>query len=274
MPHEGWGTASGHSGSTSPRTSWHSRSSTLESGEAAYKTMGSERNSAALLPPFRESHFSPGEPSRPSPEQQFSNLSRHRSLRTPGPSANLPSSANRPRARTMTHTDRPIAPLPNSEDPARRQRLEAASELLRMGQQGSDDPHSMAPSGRMYSHKHSMSMQERVPLPHELYENASPVRTHRPKSHSMSGQEPFDPNMLPHHGPPGMPAPGPGAPPFDRGGPPPPPGGPGAFDSFHPRRGRGAGDDAMRPGGAGWVFHADQCPRNRPKHSAMHSRRR
>ncbi|SPO21150.1 related to putative C2H2 zinc finger protein flbC [Ustilago trichophora] len=261
IPHEGWGAASAHSESTSPRTSWHSRSSTLESGDAAYKMMGNDRPSSSLLPPFREAHFPPGEPSRYSPEQHFSNLSRHRSMRTSGSSADLPSSAagpsHRPRARTLTHSDRPIAPLPNSDDPARKQRLEAASELLRMGQQRSDDPGSMG-GGRMYSHKHSMSMQERAPLPMELYENTSTVRTHRPKSHSMSGQEPYDPDMPLHHGPPGMPAPGLGAPPFERGGP--SPGGPGMFDSFHPRRGRGAGEDAPRPGGAGWVFPRRPIP--------------
>ncbi|TKY90778.1 hypothetical protein EX895_000776 [Sporisorium graminicola] len=262
VPHEGWGAASAPSDSTSPRTSWHSRSSTLESGEAAYKMTGSDRPSGSLLPPFRESHFPPGDLSRYSPERHFSNLSRHRSMRTPGSSADLPGSSSRPRARTLTNADRPIAPLPKSEDPARKQRLEAASELIRMGQQGADDPHMAGGGGRMYSHKHSMSMQERVPLPMELYENASAVRTHRPKSHSMSGQEPFDPNMPIHHGPPGMPAPGLGAPPFDRGGPPPPPGtgGAGAFDSFHPRRGRGAGDEALRPGGAGWVFPRRPMP--------------
>ncbi|CBQ67963.1 related to putative C2H2 zinc finger protein flbC [Sporisorium reilianum SRZ2] len=261
VPHEGWGAASAPSDSTSPRTSWHSRSSTLESGEAAYKMASSDRPSGSLLPPFREQHFPPGEPSRYSPEQHFSSLSRHRSMRTPGSSANLPGSSSRPRARTLTHADRPIAPLPNTEDPARKQRLEAASELLRMGQQRGDDPRlAEASGGRGYSHKHSMSMQERVPLPMELYENASTVRTHRPKSHSMSGQEPFDPNMPMHHGPPGMPAPGLGAPPFDRGGPPPPPGGGGAFDSFHPRRGRGSGDEALRPGGAGWVFPRRPMP--------------
>ncbi|KAJ9476630.1 Zinc finger protein CRM3 [Pseudozyma hubeiensis] len=254
VPHEGWGAGSAPSDSTSPRTSWHSRSSTLESGEAAYKmTAGDRAPGGSLLPPFREAHYAQGEVPRHSPEQQFSGLSRHRSMRTPGSSANLPGSASRPRARTLTHGDRPIAPLPNSDDPARKQRLEAASELLRMGQPRGDDPH-LVGGGRGYSHKHSMSMQERVPLPIELYENANTVRSHRPKSHSMSGQEPFDPSMLMHHGPPGMQAPGPGAPMFDRGGPPPPPGGSGAFDSFHPRRGRGAGDEAPRPGGAGWVF--------------------
>lgn len=260
VPHEGWGAASANSETTSPRTSWHSRSSTLESGDAAYKMMGNDRPSGSLLPPFREPHHPSGESSRYSPEQNFSNLSRHRSMRTPGTSADLPGSAgpsHRPRARTLTHSDRPIAPLPNSDDPARKQRLEAASELLRMGQQRMDDPHASG-SGRIYSHKHSMSMQERTPLPMELYENASTVRTHRPKSHSMSGQEPFDPEMPMHHGPPGMPAPGLGAPPFDRGGP--PPGGQGTFDSFHPRRGRGAADDAPRPGGAGWVFPRRPMP--------------
>ncbi|CDU24171.1 related to putative C2H2 zinc finger protein flbC [Sporisorium scitamineum] len=260
VPHEGWGAASAPSDSTSPRTSWHSRSSTLESGEAAYKMTGTDRPSGSLLPPFREQHFPPGEPSRHSPEQHFSNLSRHRSMRTPGSSANLPGSSSRPRARTLTHADRPIAPLPNTEDPARKQRLEAASELLRMGQPRGDDPHLAGGGGRMYSHKHSMSMQERAPLPMELYENASTMRSHRPKSHSMSGQEPFDPNMPMHRGPPGMPAPGLGAPPFDRGGPLPPPGGAGSFDSFHPRRGRGAGDEALRPGGAGWVFPRRPMP--------------
>ncbi|SNX81884.1 related to putative C2H2 zinc finger protein flbC [Melanopsichium pennsylvanicum] len=261
VPHEGWGAASAPSENTSPRTSWHSRSSTLESGEAAYKMMGSDRPSGSLLPPFRESYYPPGEPARYSPEQHFSDLSRHRSMRTPGVSADLPGSAahpsQRPRARTLTHSDRPIAPLPNSEDPARRQRLEAASELLRMGQQREED-HSAMGSGRMYSHKHSLSMQERAPLSMELYENTNTVRTHRPKSHSMSGQEPYDPQMQMHHGPPGMPAPGLGAPPLDRGGP--PPTGPGMFDSFHPRRGRGAGDDAARPGGGGWVFPRRPMP--------------
>ena len=260
MPHEGWGAASANSDTTSPRTSWHSRSSTLESGEGAYKMMGADRPSGSLLPPFREGHYSLGEPSRPPPEQHYSNLSRHRSMRTPGASADLPGSASqplhRPRARTLTHSDRPIAPLPNSDDPARKQRLEAASELLRMGQQRAEDPGSMG-SGRMYSHKHSLSMQERAPLPLELYENASTIRTHRPKSHSMSGQEPYNPDSPLHHAPPGMPAPGLGPPSFDRGGPPP---GPGMFDSFHPRRGRGAGDDGPRPGGAGWVFPRRPMP--------------
>ncbi|GAK62103.1 uncharacterized protein PAN0_001d0300 [Moesziomyces antarcticus] len=259
VPHEGWGAASARSETTSPRTSWHSRSSTLESGEAAYKMMGN-RPSGSLLPPFREAHGQQGESSRFSPEQHFSSLSRHRSLRTPGSSADLPGPPHqpphRPRARTLTHTDRPIAPLPNSDDPARRQRLEAASELLRMGQQRGDDP-ANAPGGRMYSHKHSLSMQERAPLPMELYENPSVTRGHRPKSHSMSGQEPYDPEMQAHYGPPGMSAPGMGAPPFERGGPPP---GSGAFDSFHPRRGRGAGEEAPRPGGAGWVFPRRPMP--------------
>ena len=103
----------------------------------------------------------------------------------------------------------------------------------------------------------ALSMQERAPLPMELYENPSVTRGHRPKSHSMSGQEPYDPEMQAHYGPPGMSAPGMGAPPFERGGPPP---GPGAFDSFHPRRGRGAGDEAPRPGGAGWVFPRRPMP--------------
>ncbi|KAJ1570598.1 hypothetical protein NDA11_001653 [Ustilago hordei] len=256
--HEGWGASSAQSENTSPRTSWHSRSSTLESGEAAHKMMGSDRPSGSLFPSFREVHHPPGEPSRFSPEQHFSNLSRHRSLRMPGASADLPGSqpSHRPRARTLTHSDRPIAPLPNSDDPARKQRLEAASELLRMGQQRGDDPHAMGGSGRMYGHKHSMSMQERAPLPMELYEKASPVRGHRPKSYSMSMQEPYDPEMT-HHGPPGMSMPGPGGPPYERGGPSP---GSGTFNSFHPRRGRGADEDAPRPGGAGWVFPRRPMP--------------
>ncbi len=59
---------------------------TLESGDAAYKMMGSERG-GSLLPPFREAQYAPGEPSRFTSEQHFSNLSRHRSMR---PQALLP----------------------------------------------------------------------------------------------------------------------------------------------------------------------------------------
>ena len=67
VPHEGCGTSIAQSQNTSPRTSWHSRSSTLESGEAAHKMMGSDRSSGSLLPPFRKVHHPPGEPSCFSP---------------------------------------------------------------------------------------------------------------------------------------------------------------------------------------------------------------
>ncbi|KAN0061965.1 hypothetical protein ACQY0O_005960 [Thecaphora frezii] len=236
-----WGAASTHSESTSPRTSWHSRSSTLESGESSYKLVMSDvmRNGPPpLLPPFRDPSQTAIDLPRRSPEHVANSLARHGGLRDPLSSAEA-LATRRPRARTLTFSDRPIAPLPGSNDPARRQHLEAASELIRMGR----NPPTGPPSGRIY-HKHSASMQERAPIPLDVYTSEQlDTRGHRPKSSSMSARGPPLPTGAPY--PPGIPM---ERPDLSRG----------AFDSFHPRRGRGA-DEASRPG-ANFVFPRRPMP--------------
>ncbi|SPO38945.1 uncharacterized protein PSFLO_04424 [Pseudozyma flocculosa] len=217
---DAWGGASTQSGSTSPRTSWHSRSSTLESGDPAYKMMmgdGPRERQPSLLPPFREPGQAATDLLRRSPEQTITSLTRHGSLRNP----QMPSEGS-------AH-------------------LEAASELLRMGRGGAQPSLPVQTGGRTYHHKHSASMQERAPLPLDLYTSEQiDTRGHRPKSSSMSLR---------------------GPPPLAPAGPYPqglqleqqPPAAAGNFDSFHSRRGRGAADEATRPG-ANFVFPRRPMP--------------
>ncbi|PWN49766.1 hypothetical protein IE53DRAFT_345312 [Violaceomyces palustris] len=251
-----WAAGGGDSQSeaNSPRTSWHSRSSTVESGEAVQKP----------LPPMQTSAFASDEQNlsprfRDPPDPFLANPVAHIHHRE-GSGQVTDDAGSRPRARTLTFTDRPIAPLPGLEERLRRQREEETMNMSKFNMGSRYEPS----HGARSHHRQSASLQDAGSLYRAEYDAGALTRTHRPKSHSVSAHGPPDgaeseprPSYL---GPP-PPPPGFGSTlPYGSSLPPPS----GSFDSFHPRKARGVGDRPMRGGGMSFVFPPRQTGNDYP----------
>lgn len=140
--------SSGHSDVTSPRSSWHSRSSANDASDTA-KPMPPPRSSSLGQEesPASSHHGSVGQmpdtwssgagPTFGMVNDAYQGFDQHgrlrhgslREVRTPHDAA-LPSSESRPRARTMAFASRQIARLPAGDERARRAQAHSQDEVL------------------------------------------------------------------------------------------------------------------------------------------------